>query len=68
MLELTCMMAYVGPGAGLSMMGALLAVGGLLLFALLAPLIYAVRWLRSMLARANAQLSEGLPSHSGPKP
>ena len=68
MFDLTCMVAYVGPGAGLSMMGALLAVGGLLLFALLAPLIYAVRWVRSMFTRAHPKLSGAVASQSGAKP
>ncbi len=37
--------AYIGPGAGLSMIGTLLAVIGVLLLALLAPVIYAVQFL-----------------------
>lgn len=36
-------LAYVGPGAGLSMIGTLLAVVAVLLLALLAPLFYVLQ-------------------------
>lgn len=38
-------LAYIGPGAGLSMIGTLLAVIGVLLLALLAPVLYVVQFL-----------------------
>lgn len=41
-------LAYVGPGAGLSMLSALLAVTLVMLFALLAPFLYVVRVARAM--------------------
>lgn len=40
-------LAYVGPGAGLTMLGALLAVSCVLLLAVLSPLLFliqSVRW------------------------
>lgn len=37
-------LAYIGPGAGLSMIGTLLAVVGVLLLALLAPVLYVVQF------------------------
>ena len=44
-------LAYVGPGAGLGMIPALLAVLGVILLGLLAPILYPLmllrRWLRS---------------------
>ena len=44
-------LAYVGPGAGLTMLGALLAVACVLLLAVLSPLFYLFQivrwWLRS---------------------
>lgn len=42
-------LGYVGPGAGLGMLGALLAVVGLILLGLLAPFVYSVRLLRKWL-------------------
>ncbi|MGN6543683.1 MAG: hypothetical protein ACTHK7_01445 [Aureliella sp.] len=41
-------LAYVGPGAGLSMLSALLAVTLVMLLALLAPFLYVVRVARAM--------------------
>lgn len=38
-------LAYIGPGAGLSMIGTLLAVIGVLLLALVAPVLYVVQFL-----------------------
>ena len=38
--------AYVGPGAGLSMMGALLAVVCVIVLALIGPILYPIRLLR----------------------
>lgn len=42
-------LGYVGPGAGLGMLGALLAVVSLILLGLLAPFVYSVRLLRKWL-------------------
>ena len=39
-------LGYVGPGAGLSMLGALLAVAAVILLGLLAPILYPLRLLR----------------------
>jgi uncharacterized membrane protein len=41
-------LAYVGPGAGLSMIGTLLAVVGVFLLALLAPVLYLIQFVRGM--------------------
>ena len=38
--------AYVGPGAGLSMIGALLAVACVIGLALIGPILYPIRMLR----------------------
>lgn len=46
---------YVGPGAGLTMLGALLAVLFMFLLALLAPCLYLVRLVRSMLGGRRAR-------------
>ncbi len=53
-------LGYVGPGAGLSMLGALFAVACVVLIALLAPILYPIRWLRSVLRRRRAQPNAGL--------
>ena len=37
------LLGYVGPGAGLTMLGALAAVVGVLILALLAPILYPLR-------------------------
>lgn len=39
-------LAYVGPGAGLSMLGALAAVIGVVGLGLLGPLLYPLVWLK----------------------
>ncbi len=44
MIESLVLLAYVGPGAGLSMLGALFAVVTVLVLAVLAPLLYPIRW------------------------
>jgi hypothetical protein len=45
------LLAYIGPGAGLSMLGALVAVACVLLLALIAPILYPIRLLRAWLRR-----------------
>ncbi len=65
MINLLCLsglMAYIGPGAGLSMIGALLAVVGVLLLALLAPLLYVVQWLWSLARKRILSRSAKDPS------
>ncbi len=49
--ETSAIFAYVGPGAGLSMLGALFAVACVILLALLGPILYPIRLVRSMLRR-----------------
>lgn len=44
MIECLIVLAYVGPGAGLSMLGALFAVIAVLILAAVAPLLYPIRW------------------------
>ncbi len=51
------LLGYVGPGAGLSMMGALLAVTCVILLALLAPLLYPIRLVRSLLRKRRERLA-----------
>jgi hypothetical protein len=55
-------LGYVGPGAGLSMLGALLAVVCVVLIALLAPLLYPIRWLRTLLWQRRERLAVREPS------
>ncbi len=50
--------AYVGPGAGLSMLGALFAVACVILLALLGPILYPIRLIRTMLRRHRQRQSE----------
>ena len=40
-------LGYVGPGAGLSMIGALLAVLAILALALIGPILYPIKLLRA---------------------
>jgi hypothetical protein len=47
--------AYVGPGAGLSMLGALFAVTCVILLALLGLILYPIRLLRSILRHRKTQ-------------
>jgi hypothetical protein len=48
--------AYIGPGAGLGMLGALFAVLAFVFLALLGPLLYPIRWIRRWLRhRAGAK-------------
>jgi hypothetical protein len=47
-------LAYVGPGAGLSMIGALLAVVCVIGLALIGPLLYPIRLFRRWAKNRNA--------------
>lgn len=76
MNELGCMafglglwapLAYVGPGAGLSMLGALLAVSALALFALISPALYFLRLSRVLYTRLIASSKSGSWSRISPK-
>lgn len=58
--------AYVGPGAGLSMLGALGAVALVLLFALLAPLLFVVRVVRSLVGGRRPERSLCLETRRTP--
>lgn len=51
-------LGYVGPGAGLSMMGALLAVGLVMSVAIIAPILYPIRVVRSWLRNRRTSGSE----------
>jgi hypothetical protein len=51
------LLAYIGPGAGLSMLGALFAVACVLLLALIAPILYPIRLLRAGLRRRRERLA-----------
>jgi hypothetical protein len=58
-------LAYVGPGAGLTMIGALLAVICVILMAVLAPVIYCVRtfrlWWQARRLRSSVETAPFLP-------
>ena len=66
------LLGYVGPGAGLTMLGSLFAVACVLLLALLGPILYPIRLLRSVLRRRKAQraiLMAGCDvAHDAPSP
>ena len=52
-------LAYVGPGAGLGMLGALAAVVGVLILGLLGPILYPLRAiLRKRRARQQGEVPE----------
>jgi hypothetical protein len=61
------LLGYLGPGAGLSMIGALLAVACMILLALVAPVVYPIRaflaWRRRRKQSANGAIVA--PSQSG---
>lgn len=64
-------LAYVGPGAGLSMLGALAAVSCVVALALLGPILYPLRAIRSMYRRRREQraaLAAGPHFERGPFP
>lgn len=63
-LVVTPLVAYVGPGAGLTMLGSLFAVTCVILLALLGPLIYPLRWFRSWLRRRGARRALGSFAHA----
>jgi hypothetical protein len=47
--------AYVGPGAGLSMIGALAAVACVIGLAVIGPVLYPIRLLRRWLQNRNSR-------------
>jgi hypothetical protein len=49
--SLPTLLAYVGPGAGLTMLGALGAILLILLMALLGPILYPIRVVRGWIRR-----------------
>lgn len=58
------LLAYVGPGAGLTMLGALVAVGGIILLAILAPLLYPLRAIRGWIRQRSMNSSDRVMSSS----
>lgn len=58
--------AYVGPGAGLGMLGALFAVFAVILLALLGPILYPIRLFLRWYRRRNQV--EGVTSEIGEEP
>jgi len=54
LLSLFGILGYVGPGAGLSMIGSLLGVGCVILLALLGPLLYSIHFIYSVIRRRRA--------------
>jgi len=61
--EAAGLLGYVGPGAGLSMLGALFAVACVFLLALLGPILYPIHLLRSWLRKRREQTAS--PSDRG---
>lgn len=61
-------LGYVGPGAGLTMLGALFAVTCLFVLAVLAPILYPIRlliaWRRRIIARQTVTTSRKAVSSS----
>jgi len=55
MMNIIDCLGYVGPGAGLSMIGALLAVTFVIILALLGPILYPIRILRRWLRNRHSQ-------------
>ena len=61
------LLGYIGPGAGLSMMGALAAVACVILLALLGPLLIPIRLVYSLLRRRRERIAkEAAPPSSHP--
>lgn len=58
-------LGYVGPGAGLSMIGALLAVLAILALALIGPILYPIKLFRSWLKQRRLRLDSAQPSIPG---
>lgn len=65
LLDYGAAVGYVGPGAGLTMLSALLAVVLVLLFALLAPFLYVVRMVRAMLSGSRTKRNVCLETQIG---
>lgn len=64
------LLSYVGPGAGLSMLGALLAVAGIVALGLLGLILYPIRlirrWCRQRRQSVSCESCEDLPATAGP--
>jgi hypothetical protein len=58
-------LGYVGPGAGLSMIGALLAVLAILALALIGPILYPIKLLRVWLKQRRMRLNSAPSSIPG---
>ena len=58
-VSIDAVLAYVGPGAGLTMLGALAAVASVLAFAVLGPLVYGVQVLKAFIRQRNEKLRHG---------
>ncbi len=52
-------LAYVGPGAGLTTIGALVAVAAMFFLALLGPILYPIRLIRRRMKKNGEQTIEG---------
>jgi hypothetical protein len=52
-------LGYVGPGAGLSMLGALVAVALVVLLALIGPILYPIRLIHSAVRRRRERMAMG---------
>lgn len=65
-------LAYIGPGAGLSMLGALLAVACVIVLALVSPILYLFSlgrsWLRKRVPSAVTPAATGLDAGTNAKP
>ncbi len=57
-------MGYVGPGAGLTMTGALMAVLAVLGLALVGPILYPIKLLRGWLRRRSQRAASVAIPHS----
>jgi hypothetical protein len=51
------LLGYVGPGAGLSMVGALVAVVLVILLALIGPILYPIRLIHSFIRRRRERIA-----------
>jgi len=68
--EAAGVLGYVGPGAGLSMLGALLAVVGIVALGLLGLILYPIRvirrWYRRRTQSATGESRANVPATAGP--
>ena len=60
--------AYVGPGAGLSMVGSLVAVVGALIFAILGLVLFPLRLMMKRRRTAAAAGNDGAAAEPGDRP